>query len=208
MIFNYGVETADGKSTTNDNTSRVYTFNILNVANIGSTPHTSTHYHIRGVKLLDVHTIPSKVAVGNIFSLVGIVINNSTATITFANSTCATLPPSLSVTFNRNVMTETKVAATSCKPQQVTLKPGHQSGIQSPNLSRIAYKATNPGMTNATMIFNYGVETTTSKNPVSDSTSRFFAFSIQPGVQQPAATSSTSTSTTTTKPGPLKLPIP
>ena len=72
----------------------------------------------------------------------------------------------------------------------------------------MAYKATNPGMTNATMIFNYGVETTTSKNPVSDSTSRFFAFSIQPGVQQPAATSSTSTSTTTTKPGPLKLPIP
>lgn len=208
IIFNYGVRAADGKSTTNDNTSRVYTFNILNVANIGST-HTSTHYHIRGVKLLDVHTIPSKVAVGNMFSLRGIVINNSTATITFANGTCASSPSPLSITFKGNVMTETKAAATACKPQQVTLKPGEQFSIQSPNLSRIAYKATAPGITNATMILNYGVETTTGKPPVSDSISRFFAFSIQPSAQQPAATSTTSASTTiTSKPGPLKLPIP
>jgi len=48
-------------------------------------------------------------------------------------------------------MTETKPAATSCKPQQVTLKPGEKYGIQIPNLSRMAYKATAPGITNATM---------------------------------------------------------
>jgi hypothetical protein len=51
----------------------------------------------------------------------------------------------------------------------------------------MAYKATAPGITNATMTFKYGVETTTSKTPVGDSISRFFAFSIQPGTQQPAA---------------------
>jgi hypothetical protein len=209
MIFNYGVQTADGKSTINDNTSRVYTFNILDIASIGSTHHTQAHYHIKGVKLLHVHTIPSKVAVGNTFSLQGIVYNNSSATITFANGTCTTASPPLSITFNGNVMTETKAAATTCKPQQVTLKPGHQSGIQSPNLSRMAYKATAPGMTNATMIFKYGVETTTNKTPVSDSISRFFAFSISPGTQQPAATNTTSTPTTTTsEPSQLKLPIP
>jgi hypothetical protein len=138
----------------------------------------------------------------------GIVYNNSSATITFANGTCTIASQQLSITFNRNVMTETK-AATPCKPQQVTLKPGHQSDIQSPNLLRMTYKATAPRITNATMIFKYGVETTTSKTPVSDSISRFFVFSIQPGTQHPAATSTTSTSTTTTsKPDPLKLPIP
>ena len=64
-------------------------------------------------------------------------------------------------------------------------------------------------MTNATMIFSYRVETTTGKPPLSDSISRFFAFSIQPGTQQPAPTRTTSTSvTTTSEPGPLKLLTP
>ena len=206
MIFNYGVQPADGKSTINDETSRVYTFNILTMTDIGSTPHTPAHYHIKGVKLLHVHTTPSKIVVGNTFSLQGIVYNNSSATISFANGTCTIPSPPLSITFNRNVMTETNAAGTSCKPHQITLKPGEQSGIQSPNLYGMAYKATTPGMTNTTMTFKYGVETTTSKTPVKDTISRFFAFSIQPGTQQPAATSNTSPSTTTTsEPGPLKL---
>jgi hypothetical protein len=196
IIFNYGVETADGKFTINDNTSRVHTFNILNFASAGST-HTSTHYHIKGVKLLHVHTIPSKIAVGNTFSLQGIVYNNSSATITFANGTCTTRSLPLSITFNRNVMTGTKAAATSCKPQQVTLKPGDQSRIQSPNLSSIAYKATAPGMTNATMIFKYAVETPTSKSPIIDTISRTYAFDIQPSNHQPVI-ASTSASTVTT----------
>ena len=78
-------------------------------------------------------------------------------------------------------MTETKPAATSCKPQQVTLKPGEKSGIQIPNLSRMAYKATAPGITNATMIFNYGVQTTTDKSPISDNISRVYTFNIRAG---------------------------
>src|SRR6266487_5028892 len=82
------------------------------------TTATSTH-HVKGVKVFRVHTIPSKVAVGNTFGLRGIVFNNSTATITFANGTC-TLP--ISITFNKNVMTVRQPISTSCKAQQVTLK--------------------------------------------------------------------------------------
>src|SRR5689334_8293049 len=64
---------------------------------------TSTAHHVKGVKVFRVHTVPSKVAVSNTFGLRGIVFNNSTATITFANGTC-TSP--LSITFNKNVITE------------------------------------------------------------------------------------------------------
>ena len=39
---------------------------------------TAAHTHIRGVKLLSAHTIPSKVAVGNKFSLGVTVFNNAT----------------------------------------------------------------------------------------------------------------------------------
>lgn len=144
--------------------------------------------HIKGVKVLHVHAIPSKVGVGNSFSLRGIVINNSTATIAFDNGTCT--PSPLSITFNGNVVTEPKaVAAAPCKPQQITLKPGEQSGIQIPNLSGMAYRATAPGMTNATMTFKYGVQTVTSKSPIGDSISRVYTFNIQPGNQQPTTTS-------------------
>jgi hypothetical protein len=183
MIFNYGVKTADGKFTTVDKTSRLYTFNILNMAGKAYTTHTPAHNHIKGVKLLHVHTTPSKIVVGNTFSLQGIVYNNSSATIAFANGTCNSPSPPLFITFNGTVMTETKGAATTCKPQQVSLNPGEKSDIQSPNLYGMTYRATTPGITNTTMIFNYGVKTATSKTPVSDSISRFFAFKIQPDTQ-------------------------
>ena len=48
---------------------------------------------MNGVKVLKVHTVPSKVKVGSTFGLRGIVINNSTATITFANGTCTSHSP-------------------------------------------------------------------------------------------------------------------
>ncbi|MFZ0893016.1 MAG: hypothetical protein WAZ77_00815 [Candidatus Nitrosopolaris sp.] len=156
--------------------------------------------HIRGVKLLHVHTVPSKVAVGNTFSLQGIVLNNSTATITFANGTC-TFP--LGITFNGNVMTEPQTAtAGSCNAQQVTLKPGEQSTFLSPNHSSTAYRATAPRMTNATMTFKYGYETT-GKSPISDSISRVYTFNIQPGTQTTTNRPSSAPSTILT-PGVLK----
>ena len=137
---------------------------------------TASARHVKGVKVFRVHTIPSKVAVGNTFSLLGIVFNNSTTTIIFANGTCSS---PISITFNRNVMTVPQAATASCKAQQVTLKPGEQSHILSPNLSGITYRATSPGMTNATMIFKYGAVTSASKSPISDSISRVYPFNIQ-----------------------------
>jgi hypothetical protein len=172
------------------------------------TTTTAAHNHIRGVKLLSAHTIPSKITVGNRFSIGVTVFNNSSATITFANGTCTSSPSPLSITFNRNAMIESQAsaAATPCKAQQVTLKPGEHSQIKSPNLSSIIYAAAAPGITNATMIFKYGVETATSKSSISDATSRTYGFDIQ----QSAGPLSTTTTSTTTTPelSPLKIPVP
>jgi len=148
---------------------------ISTVKSPGNTTTTSTH-HVRGVKVFRIHTIPSKVALGNTFGLRGIVFNNSTATITFANGTC-TSP--LSITFNKNIMIRPQATTASCKAQVVTLKPGEQSPIPSPNLSGITYRATTPGMTNARITFKYGAVTATSKSPISDSVSRVYTFNIQ-----------------------------
>ena len=156
---------------------------------------------VKGVKVLSVHTAPSKIAVGNTFSLRAIVFNNSTATISFANGTC-TSP--LSITFNKNVMTEPKATTVSCKAQQVTLKPGEQSPI-SPNLSGITYRATAPGITNASMIFKYGGGPASSKSPTSDSYSRVYTFNIQPAGSQPTTPHPTPKSTPSSQPGSLKL---
>jgi hypothetical protein len=155
---------------------------------------TPTAHHISGVKLLSVHTIPSKVIVGNIFSVGGSVLNNSSATITFANGTCAASP--LSIKFNKNVVPESRSTATSCKAQLATLKPGERSQITQPNLSGIIYRANAPGMTNATMIFKYAVETPTSKSHASDTYSRTYSFVIQPSSSQPAIPNTTASSTT------------
>ena len=156
---------------------------------------------VKGVKVLSVHTAPSKIAVGNTFSLRAIVFNNSTATISFANGTC-TSP--LSITFNKNVMTEPKATTVSCKAQQVTLKPGEQSP-RSPNLSGITYRATAPGITNASMIFKYGGGPASSKSPTSDSYSRVYTFNIQPAGSQPTTPHPTPKSTPSSQPGSLKL---
>jgi len=161
-----------------------------------------TDHHIKGIKLLHVHTYkPSVVAVGSTFSIRAIVFNNSSSTITFANGTCTS---QLSVRFNKNVMIEPQPAAASCKalPQSVALKPGEQLLISSPNLSGIAYRATAPGMTNATMTFKYEVEGITGKSPISDSISKVLTFNIRGSGPQPAGLHPSS------QPSPLKLPVP
>src|SRR5262249_39847454 len=86
----------------------------------GSTNTTTAVHHVKGVKVFHVHTVPSKVAVGDTFGLKGVVFNNSTtATITFANGTCSS---PVSITFNKNVLTEPQATTAACKAQQVTLK--------------------------------------------------------------------------------------
>ena len=162
--------------------------------------------HVKGVKVFRVHTVPSKVAVGSTFGFRGIVFNNSTAAITFSNGTC-TAP--LSITFNKNVVTEPQTATGTCNPQEVTLKPGEQSPILSPNLSGITYRATSPGLTNATMTFKYEATTTTSKSPISDSISRFFAFNIlPPGATSKSASTHSLTQSTTSSTAPPSSPLP
>jgi len=107
-------------------------------------------------------------------SLRGIVVNNSTAIITFSNGTCTT---PLSITFNKNVMTEPQTTTGTRKAQEVTLKPREQSPILSPNLSGITYRAISPGSTNAS---KYGVISSTSKITTDDSISRVYTFNILP----------------------------
>ncbi len=171
-----------------------------------STKTTTAVTHVKGVKVFRVHTVPSKVAVGSTFGFRGIVFNNSTATITFSNGTC-TAP--LSITFNKNVVTEPQTTTGTCKPQEVTLKPGEQSPLLSPNLSGITYRATSPGLTNATMTFKYGAVTTTSKSPISDSISRFFAFNIlPPGAISKSASTHSLTQSTASRTAPPPPPSP
>ncbi|PWU81219.1 MAG: hypothetical protein DLM72_08165 [Candidatus Nitrosopolaris wilkensis] len=177
-----------------------FTGSVLAVKKSSSSVKTSSKttaaHHVKGVKVFRVHTVPSKVGVGSTFGLRGTVFNNSTATITFANGTC-TSP--LSITFNKNVMAEPQTIPTTCKAQQVTLKPGGQSPILSPKLSGITYRATSPGTTNATMTFKYGATVPTSKSPISDSISRVYTFNIRPSGSSPV---------TSSQPSPLKLPSP
>ncbi len=170
---------------------------------------TSTPHHIKGVKVFHVHTVPSKVYVGTTFGLRGIVFNNSTATISFANGTCS---PPLSITYNTNVLTEPQVAPGPCKPQLVTLMPGQQSPILSPNLSGTTYKASAPGVTNATLTFKYGAIDPTTKSHFNDSITRVYTFTIKPATAQHTSTSPTSTTssalgTPKSSGGPLKLPV-
>jgi len=172
-----------------------------------TTNKTTTTHHVKGVKVFHVHTVPSKVAVGSTFGFRGIVFNNSTATITFSNGTC-TAP--LSITFNKNVMSEPQTTTGTCKTQEVTLKRGEQSHILSPNLSGITYRATSPGLTNATMTFKYGATTTTSKSPISDSITGVHTFNILPSgasPSKPISSKSTLPTTSPQQPGVLK-PIP
>jgi len=61
------------------------------------------------------------------------------------------------------------------------------SRIQAPNLSGIIYRATAPGMTKATMTFEYGAVTATSKSPISDSISRVYSFNILPAGSKPTS---------------------
>jgi hypothetical protein len=171
----------------------------------GTTTTTKVLHHVKGVKVFHVHTVPSKVAVGNTFGLKGVVLNNSTAaTITFANGTCSS---PLSITFNKNVVTEPQAVTAPCKAQQVTLKPGEQSFILIPNLSGLIYRATAPGTTNATMTLKYGAVIGTSKSPISDSITRVYTFNILPTGSTPTSSATSShkpSSNPTLQPGVLK----
>ena len=175
VVFNYGIQAADGKLVTADSTSRTYAFNVHQATGV-ATSNDTTHSHIKGIKILHVHAA-QRVYVGSTFSLRGIVVNNSTATISFANGTCAS---PLTITFNKNVVVEPHATTAVCKAQRALLKPGEKSSILSPNLSGIVYRAKAPGMTNATIIFKYEALLSTSNLPANDNVSRTYSFHIYP----------------------------
>jgi len=136
-----------------------------------------------GIKILNVHTLPSTVVVGNTFSIQGTVINNSTAIITFPNGTCNS---PLSIDFNKNVMIQNQaVALCTTSTPVVALRPGEQSGLlyPYPHLSGIVYRAIAPGMTNATITFSYGIQAISGNINIStdNSISRLHTFNIQSG---------------------------
>jgi len=145
----------------------------------------SAQNQIKGLKILQVKTSPSTVIAGNTFSIRAVVINNSTAAITFTNGTCSS---PVSVDFNKNVITE-NVGIASCtgSTPEVTLKPGDKSKIASPDLSGVAYKAVTPGSTNATITFNYGVPGTTAVPSAGNTITRVYTFTVQPSSRNGAS---------------------
>ncbi|NAL78759.1 hypothetical protein [Nitrososphaera sp. AFS] len=141
------------------------------------TKTTAAVTHVKGIKVLRIHTVPSKVSVGTDFGIRGIVVNNSTSIIIFMNGTCT---PPLSVTFNKNAISEPQTTPASCREQQVTLNPGGHSPILNSPQSGITYKASSTGITNATLTFKYNVKSPTSKTTKRDSISRVYSFNILP----------------------------
>jgi len=111
ISFSYKVETANGKSPVSDNITRLYTFNIHNIpsASVGSANH-----HLRGIKLLQVHTYPPAIANGNSFGIRALVFNNSTSAITFPNGTCN---QSVHTNFNKNVQESGSSSCTTSPPK-------------------------------------------------------------------------------------------
>jgi hypothetical protein len=148
ILLKFGVETASGKSPVSDNISRVYTFNITNKKPSTTTNPTTAHTHIRGIKVLQVQTMPPVIAIGDAFRLRAVVINNSSSIIAFSNGTCSN---AMHISFNKNV-SENPANSCAVTPQSrsLSLKPGERSFV----VSGVPYKAITPGMTNATIVFN------------------------------------------------------
>jgi hypothetical protein len=79
ISFSFGLKTLTGISPVTDNISRVYTFNINNktiaAAYTNDNKTIAASHHIRGIKVLQLHTNPSTIAIGNTFSI-GVVVFN------------------------------------------------------------------------------------------------------------------------------------
>jgi hypothetical protein len=100
------------------------------------------------LEILDVHTDPSVIHVGDVFTIMTTIINNSTKTISF-NNACSS---PLSVVFDKNVLTENSMGCFALS--KVFLKPGENMTVTGPS-SGIQYNATSAGITNANMTFAY-----------------------------------------------------
>ncbi len=120
---------------------------------------------VSNVELLDIHTEPSAVHVGETFRVNATVINNTPDTITF-NAGCES---PLVAKFDKNVVTEQEIACLAF--MIVEVKPGEKISVVGP-AAGIAYRASNAGVTNANVTFAYAIRNE------STSVSKTFAFTI------------------------------
>jgi hypothetical protein len=132
----------------------------------------------QGVQLVNLHTIPSIVIVGNTFKIGATVINDSPHTITFVSGPCDS---PLSTTFDRNVLVQHGppcLAASHFELQPgvhlVKLKPGQEASVTGPSIGTI-YKAISAGQTTAILTFHYQTQ-----NGHSTSVTKSFTFTIRP----------------------------
>lgn len=82
-----------------------------------------------------------------------------------------------------------ETASCTTATPDVTIKPGEQSSILYPYHSGIAYKASTPRMTNATISFSYEVKIPTGKSAINDNISRLYTFNIQSTLQSTSSRS-------------------
>lgn len=120
---------------------------------------------VSNVELLDIHTEPSAVHVGETFRVNATVINNTPDTITF-NAGCES---PLVAKFDKNVVTEQEIACLAF--MIVEVKPGEKISVVGP-AAGIAYRASNAGVTSANVTFAYAIRNE------STSVSKTFAFTI------------------------------
>ena len=120
------------------------------------------------VEFLDIHTEPLIVHVGDSFRINATVINNTPSTITFQGF----CDSPLSAVFDSNVVIEHRPACLGF--MIVELKSGERTSVVGPS-SGIVYRASNAGMTSATITFTYAIE------DESTSVSKPFAFTIREG---------------------------
>jgi hypothetical protein len=123
------------------------------------------------VRLLNPHTQPSILHVGNLFHIRAIVFNNSPGTISFIAGPCDS---PLAATFDKNVLVKHGVGclAGSAAAHLVKLRPGGTAQVTGPTVGT-TYQTIASGSTIATVTFHYQTV-----NGASASITKSFEFNI------------------------------
>jgi hypothetical protein len=122
--------------------------------------------HQNNIQLSEIHTEPQIVHVNDNFTIKATVINNSPSTIRFYSPICGEKP--LSVEFNKNVVKHFKSPCIAMA-SLITLKPGEKQSIQSPGFLGVVFKAISAGLTNAVIVFHYGISQDYTQSSISSS---------------------------------------
>ena len=142
-----------------------------------NTIYHNTAFLSGGVLILDIHTQPIIVHVGNFFHIHAMILNNSPDTISFIAEPCDS---TLSAIFNKNVVEKHEVScfagasSTSAAMHLVKLRPGEKVSIIGTSVGT-TYQAVASGMTMASLTFHYQLE-----NGASASIMKSYEFNIMP----------------------------